>query len=158
MAMPVEEIQALADAVAEWRMQEYIALPFCCLYVYYILTTMAEEVRIIFPQRWNRGKMLYSIIRYGTLAHISLQLGRDYRNYFSITPTVCKVLYITYDAIRSTGYLECDFSLALCLGALLHANWMQLVGIVTLSCVRLFPYESFHVSLYSDIITRGFHS
>ncbi|TEB11407.1 hypothetical protein FA13DRAFT_991500 [Coprinellus micaceus] len=32
--------------------------------------------------------MLYSIIRYGTLAHISLQLGRDYRNYFSITPTV----------------------------------------------------------------------
>lgn len=37
------------------------------------------QVSIILPQRWNRGKMLYAIIRYGTLAFIALQLSSESR-------------------------------------------------------------------------------
>ncbi|TEB28588.1 hypothetical protein FA13DRAFT_1735429 [Coprinellus micaceus] len=134
MTMSPEQIQALSDAVAMWRLQECIYIAFYCLYVYYVLTTMAEEVSIIFPQRWNRGKMLYTIIRYGTIVLIALQFSRDYRNYFSISPMACKILATTYDAIRYAAYLACDFSLALCLSALLQVKSMYLVGIVTLSC------------------------
>ncbi|TEB28590.1 hypothetical protein FA13DRAFT_1735433 [Coprinellus micaceus] len=99
---------------------------------------MAVEVSIIFPQRWNRGKMLYTIIRYGTLAFIALQLSRDYRVYLSISPMGCKIFLIASDAIHWVTYLACDFSLALCLGALLQAKAMYLVGIVILSCAMPF--------------------
>ncbi|TEB28622.1 hypothetical protein FA13DRAFT_1815724 [Coprinellus micaceus] len=134
MAMSAEQIQALASAVASWRMQEYIYIHLYCSYVYYVLSTVIEEVSIILPQRWNRGKMLYSIIRNGTLVFIALQLGRDYRNYFAISPKACKITLITADIVLYTVGLTCDFSLALCLSALLQAETIYLVTIVILSC------------------------
>ncbi|TEB11406.1 hypothetical protein FA13DRAFT_1823768 [Coprinellus micaceus] len=134
MAPSAEQIQALADAVAAWRMQEYTYISFYCFYVYYVLTTMAEEVSIIFPQRWNRGKMLYATIRYGTILYIALQLIRDYRNYFVISPGACKAVLITYTAVHWVTYVASDFSLALCLSALLQTRAIYLAGIVILSC------------------------
>lgn len=43
------------------------------------LASLAEEfgncqVSVIIPQRWGRGKLLYVIIRYGTLVFVSLEL------------------------------------------------------------------------------------
>ncbi|TEB27475.1 hypothetical protein FA13DRAFT_1816390 [Coprinellus micaceus] len=134
MTIPEEEVWALSDAVAMWRMQEYIVISFYCLYVYYLFTTVSEEVSIILPQRWNRGKMLYAIIRYGTLAFIALQLSRDYRTYLSISPNVCKRLSISLEVFLSVISLACNFSLALCLGALLQARSIYVAGIVILSC------------------------
>ncbi|TEB21346.1 hypothetical protein FA13DRAFT_1800006 [Coprinellus micaceus] len=112
----------------------YTTVASYCLYVYYVLTTTAEEVSIIFPQRWSRGKLLYATIRYRTLLQIALQFSRDYRNYFSISPMSCKALHIIFTAIGDLAYLACDFSLSLCLSALLQAKPMYLIGIVLLSC------------------------
>ncbi|TEB28658.1 hypothetical protein FA13DRAFT_1735494 [Coprinellus micaceus] len=49
---------------------------------------MDEEVSVIVPLKWNLGKILYVIIRYGTLGYIALQLSRDYRTYLAITLAV----------------------------------------------------------------------
>ncbi|TEB28597.1 hypothetical protein FA13DRAFT_1793778 [Coprinellus micaceus] len=121
------------------------SVAFYNLYIYYVLTTMAQEVSIILPQKWGQGKMLYGIIRYGTLIFIALQLIRDYRNYFSISPTACKVLYIA--CIRGIAYLACAFSLGLCLGALLR---MKLIGVAAV-CILSFgvPFVNGVIGLVS---------
>ncbi|TEB28620.1 hypothetical protein FA13DRAFT_1815723 [Coprinellus micaceus] len=147
--MSAEEIQALTDAVAMWRTQEYMYISFYCSYVYYILTTMAEEVSIIIPQGWSRGKTLYTIIRYGTVVFIVLHLSRDFRNYFSISPNACKMLVITFDVALYVVTLTCDFSLALCLSALLQAKPVYLAGIVILSCG--IPFVNAIFTLVSEI-------
>ncbi|TEB28583.1 hypothetical protein FA13DRAFT_773106 [Coprinellus micaceus] len=134
MAISAEQIQALSDAITIWRRQESINIAFYCLYVYYVLTTVAEEIAIILPQRWNRGKMLYMICRYGLLVVIALEFSRDYRNYYPTSPNACKVLFIITRVVYNIFIVVCDFSLALCLGALLQAKALYLVGIVILSC------------------------
>ncbi|TEB29604.1 hypothetical protein FA13DRAFT_1734384 [Coprinellus micaceus] len=134
MALSAEQIQAIADAVASWRLQECIFIAFYCFYFYYIVTTLDEEVSVILPQRWNRGKTLYMIIRYGLLVVISLQLSRDYKNYFSISPGGCKALYFLHDVTYRVVVFICNFSLALCLSALLRAKFIYCVAIVFLSC------------------------
>ncbi|TEB24805.1 hypothetical protein FA13DRAFT_1287540 [Coprinellus micaceus] len=134
MSLSAEQTQALTDAVAMWRMQEYMAIPAYCLYVYYILTTMAEEVSIILPQKWNRGKSLYMVIRYGMLSFMILQLTRDYRSEFSLSPTSCKALLVVYDCFKYAVDFTCNFSLALCLGALLQARKLYLLAILAISC------------------------
>ncbi|TEB28625.1 hypothetical protein FA13DRAFT_774479 [Coprinellus micaceus] len=101
MAMSAKQIDALAEAVAMWRMQEYIMVSFFCLYVCYYVTTLAEEVSIILPQKWNRGKTLYLIIRHGTLVYIALQLSRDWRNYFVMSPA--GIQYLVAIIILSCG-------------------------------------------------------
>ncbi|KAJ3547143.1 hypothetical protein NMY22_g1761 [Coprinellus aureogranulatus] len=117
MGLSVEQVRALADAVARWRMQEVVyheyvyldeavsvidqrPVPFYALYVYYVLLSLDEEVSVIFPHRWNRGKMLFVVIRYGTLAFLTLDLTT---------------------------------ALALCLGALLQVRRFYLLGITTLA-------------------------
>ncbi|TEB28609.1 hypothetical protein FA13DRAFT_774061 [Coprinellus micaceus] len=97
MTMSAEDIQALTDAVAAWRMQEYICIAFYCFYAYYVVLTISKEVSIILPQKWGRGKALHAIIRYGMVVFIGLQLSRDYRNYFSISLKACKALTIMVD-------------------------------------------------------------
>ncbi|TEB29782.1 hypothetical protein FA13DRAFT_595242 [Coprinellus micaceus] len=134
MAMSAEQIQALADAVASWRLQEYIYIAVYCFYVYYVLTTIAEEVTVVLPQRWNRGKIFYMSIRYATLVYIALQLSRDYRNYFSISPEVCKALLTALHVVTSIASLLSEFSLGLCLAALLEAKAIFFCLILALSC------------------------
>ncbi|KAJ3545572.1 hypothetical protein NMY22_g2378 [Coprinellus aureogranulatus] len=103
MGFTEAEIQAVAEFVRMARMQEvrwptprrvaiqadfllqYIAIPLLAFYVYYVLLTISEEVSIIFPQKWSRGKVLFLIIRYGTCVFIAVQLSREYRNYFFIS-------------------------------------------------------------------------
>ncbi|TEB28750.1 hypothetical protein FA13DRAFT_1775758, partial [Coprinellus micaceus] len=133
MSISQDEAQALADAVAAWRTQEYIYIPFCTLYVYYMVTTIAEEVSIIVPQKWTRAKSLYMVIRYSVLAHIALQLCKDYRTYLSITPPNCKAIWVISEAARWIAALVCDVTLGLCLGALLQAKIPHLIVITALS-------------------------
>ncbi|TEB28585.1 hypothetical protein FA13DRAFT_1735423 [Coprinellus micaceus] len=149
MDVSAEQVEALASAVAVWRMQEYIVITFYCLYTYYILTTISDELSVILRQRWNRGKMLHAIIRYGTLVFIALQLTRDYRNYFSVSPMGCKALHVIYDAVLWITTMACDFSLALCLTALLQGRLIHLVGVVTLSCAV--PFVNSAMNLVAQI-------
>ncbi|TEB28628.1 hypothetical protein FA13DRAFT_774572 [Coprinellus micaceus] len=132
MAVSEETIQALADAVAGWRLQECVYISFFCLYVYYVLTTMAEDVSIILPQKWNRGKTLHMTIRYGLIVFIAVQLISE--NYFLISPNACKALFIIWNLFNFVVKLTCNFTLGICLGALLQTNTLYLAAIVVLSC------------------------
>ncbi|KAJ3529340.1 hypothetical protein NMY22_g9040 [Coprinellus aureogranulatus] len=133
MSLSDKQVQALADAVATWQMQE----------VYYVLTTLDEEVAIILPQKLNRGKMLFFFIRYGTLVFIALQLSRDYQNYLVVSPMTCKVLFVFKDVVpamvssaaapRDKMQSRSTAALALCLGALLQVKGLFLSGILVLS-------------------------
>ncbi|TEB28571.1 hypothetical protein FA13DRAFT_1815705 [Coprinellus micaceus] len=154
MPFSVEQIQALTDTVAMWRMHEYTIVPSYCFYVFYVLETMPEEVSLILPQRWGRGKGLYMIMRYGTLVYIALGLSRDYRNYFSISPGSCKALLVLCQGVLfcrvivgdewaftrsgkvANGFvvLTCDFSLGLCISALLQAKLQFVIAILAISC------------------------
>ncbi|TEB28638.1 hypothetical protein FA13DRAFT_775290 [Coprinellus micaceus] len=143
------QIQALADAVEWSRISEDIYIAFYCLYVYYFLTTLAEDVSIILPQKWNRGKIIYVLVRFGTLAFITLQLLRDYRSYFLFSPGACKALYFMTATSLYTVVLTCNLSLGLCLGALLRAKTLYLAAIVILSCG--IPFVSAVIGLVSVI-------
>ncbi|KAJ3528650.1 hypothetical protein NMY22_g9322 [Coprinellus aureogranulatus] len=154
MDLSDEQILALADAVAMWRVQEVglsscskivaqcmtlvqavnqSSVPFYAFYVYYVLTTLDEEVAITFPQKWNRGKMLLFIIRYGTVVFIAFELSRNYRDYLVVSPSTCKGWLIAYDALFYLVAVSCDAVLALCLGALLQVNQLYLLAIFILS-------------------------
>ncbi|TEB21510.1 hypothetical protein FA13DRAFT_98796 [Coprinellus micaceus] len=148
MALSAKEIQALTDTVAMWRMQEYILIPWYCFYVYYFLTTMAEEVSVIRPQRWNRGKALYMTIRYAMLVYIVIQLTREYRNYIAIPPKSCKALLIGYDLAIGLVALTCSFSLALCLSALVQLKAIYLVAIIVIDCAK--PAMSWIINVTAD--------
>ncbi|TEB35052.1 hypothetical protein FA13DRAFT_1436908 [Coprinellus micaceus] len=98
---------------------------------------MSEEVSVVHPQKWNRGKMLYMVIRYGLLAYIVMRLGRGYRNNLIIAPRGCKALLITSEVTDWIAAMTCNLSLGLCLGAVLQANKVLcLSAMLSLSCVR----------------------
>ncbi|TEB34038.1 hypothetical protein FA13DRAFT_1707645 [Coprinellus micaceus] len=54
--------------------------------IYYVLTTADDEVSIMFPQKWTFGKVLYFSIRYGNVLSIALDIPKNFRNYFDISP------------------------------------------------------------------------
>ncbi|TEB21515.1 hypothetical protein FA13DRAFT_1819435 [Coprinellus micaceus] len=145
MDLSPERIQALTESVGMARMQEYIVIPLYCLYVYYVVTTIAEEVSIILPQQWNRGKTLYVVIRHGMLVAIALQLTAEYRNYYSMSPAICKALSVSYEIANSLVLFACDFSLGLCLSALLQAKTLYCVAILVLSCTLTIVNSTFSV-------------
>ncbi|TEB25825.1 hypothetical protein FA13DRAFT_1817260 [Coprinellus micaceus] len=130
MVVTQEQIDALSAAVSTWRLQEYTHISFFALYIYYVLTTVDEEVRISVPQKWSRGKILFLVIRYGICIFIVLQLVRDYRNYFTLSPATCKALMIVYDVAFYSAALSCSATLGLCLCALLQVRRLYLLPIV----------------------------
>ncbi|KAJ3533794.1 hypothetical protein NMY22_g7189 [Coprinellus aureogranulatus] len=166
MSLSQEELKGLADAVFMWRLQECIYISFYAFYAYYILTTLDEEISIMLPQKWNHGKVLFLVIRYGTCVFVALQLSRDFRNYFEISLVGCKGLLIAYDGmgpraliihldynIYSVSYrlasLACDVSLGLCLSALLQVGRGYMAFITLLSAVP--SLVGFAFGLISDI-------
>ncbi|KAJ3530831.1 hypothetical protein NMY22_g8412 [Coprinellus aureogranulatus] len=100
------DVEALKLSVWTWRMQEYILIPFYAFYVYYVLTTFDEEVAIIHHQRWNRGKLLFFSIRYGTVGYIALHLLRDHRTYLLIDPPGCKALLVIQNSAPYVSHLS----------------------------------------------------
>ncbi|KAJ3546292.1 hypothetical protein NMY22_g2114 [Coprinellus aureogranulatus] len=149
MSLSQEELKGLADAVFMWRLQECIYISFYAFYAYYILTTLNEEVSIMLPQKWNHGKVLFLVIRYGTCVFVALQLSRDFRNYFEISLGGCKGLLIAYDVSYRLASLACDVSLGLCLSALLQVGRGYMAFITLLSAVP--SLVGFAFGLISDI-------
>ncbi|KAJ3523385.1 hypothetical protein NMY22_g11462 [Coprinellus aureogranulatus] len=113
MSVSEKQVQALANAVAAWRLQENITTPFYALYIYYVLTTLDEES----VPYWAN---VYRAVTENTHARIAV-LG-DYRTYLVASPELCKAWMIAQHT-----------ALALCLGALLQSKGFYLVGIMLLS-------------------------
>ncbi|KAJ3538435.1 hypothetical protein NMY22_g5170 [Coprinellus aureogranulatus] len=166
MSLSEEEILSLAEDVTAWRLDEVgirfqdlgsvqdaheaFLVPFCVpvsfttLYFYYVLTTIDEEVSIIFPQRWNGGKTLFMVIRYGTFAYVALHLSGQLRitvllesleiEYLSwMLSGIPKLLYDKPRVVFHLVLLACNISLGLCVGALLHAGRFLLLVIMIIA-------------------------
>ncbi|KAJ3542604.1 hypothetical protein NMY22_g3447 [Coprinellus aureogranulatus] len=132
---------AIELTVAMYQMQE----------IYYVVTTIDEEVGLVSPQRWSRGKILFVIIRNGTVMFIALEFLRNYRTYVVLSPKNCKVLEIVHGVALYLSKGACDgkqlespfkidtkgsisqASLALCLGALIQAKGIYLFSIMVLA-------------------------
>ncbi|KAJ3517718.1 hypothetical protein NMY22_g13902 [Coprinellus aureogranulatus] len=144
-----EQIQALTSTVGAWRLSEYVhsrftsaqacqvvdqsPVPFHALYIYYVLTSIEEEVSLILAPKWSWGKLLFIIIRHGTVVYSALQLMRDYRTYLVVSPIVCKTWMVAYNAALYLSWCACDAALGLCLGALLQVKGFYLAVILTLA-------------------------
>ncbi|KAJ3541289.1 hypothetical protein NMY22_g3942 [Coprinellus aureogranulatus] len=92
-------------------------ISFTTLYVYYVLTTVDEEVSVIYPQKWRQGKVLFMFIRYAPFINIALKLVRDYRNYYTISAWACKVLKAYEVPYLLTTLLSCAVAFGFCLSA-----------------------------------------
>ncbi|KAJ3546317.1 hypothetical protein NMY22_g2107 [Coprinellus aureogranulatus] len=105
------------------------------LQVYHIFTTLSEEVAVMFPQKWNRGRSLFTFIRYGMPVYMAMHLLRDFKNYFILNPLGCKALIIMENGLLYLIFLVCNASLGLCLGALLRVERLGLLIIMLLCTV-----------------------
>ncbi|TEB36986.1 hypothetical protein FA13DRAFT_1092136 [Coprinellus micaceus] len=149
MSLSPERIEAVGRAVAAWRMQEYIALPLYTLYIYFCLTSIAEEVSDIMRREGRTGKVLFVILRYGTIGYIALRLTTDYRTYFIISPMTCKALgAVTIVLLRLTA-LASDVTVGLCVSMLFELRRAYLLGLMFLCSA--FPTIYFVVSFLAYI-------
>ncbi|TEB28643.1 hypothetical protein FA13DRAFT_1793810 [Coprinellus micaceus] len=153
MSLSPESVLALQKDVLWWRMQDYGELSFFVLYLYHAFTTIDEEISVIHPQRWNRGKMLYMVIRYGMLLYIVLKFSRDFKSYLPISPETCKGLVVANNIAYAIVYLACNFLLGLCLSALLQAKIVVFLTIMTL-CLAL-PFISTVLEVVGSIQYPG---
>ncbi|KAJ3546290.1 hypothetical protein NMY22_g2116 [Coprinellus aureogranulatus] len=155
MALSGEEIQAIADDVATWRLQDNFGISIYAFNVYYVLTTLGEEVSVIYRQKWGCGKILFLVIRYGMCIYVALDLIANFRNYYYVSPEGCKALGIVSQgdpelavlirqfiltgspaAAIGLAHVACDVALGLCLSALLGLHSI-LLAMITL--VSAFP-------------------
>ncbi|KAJ3517996.1 hypothetical protein NMY22_g13844 [Coprinellus aureogranulatus] len=65
-----EQIEAVTQIVYEWRLQENIQLPFFIVYVYAFWATLEEEVSNFASKQGKTGKLLYLLLKHGTLTQI----------------------------------------------------------------------------------------
>ncbi|TEB36983.1 hypothetical protein FA13DRAFT_1091924 [Coprinellus micaceus] len=150
MASTAGRLNDLETAIASWRTQEYIALPFFTLYLHYCISTMEEEVARVHPQKRWTGKIIFYIVRYGTILYIILDLHTSYRTYLQISPVGCKILFITNSSIKKLIAVTADVTMGLCVSALLGARQMYFIFIILL-CAAL-PLVTFGLQLRGYIL------
>ncbi|KAJ3529338.1 hypothetical protein NMY22_g9037 [Coprinellus aureogranulatus] len=68
-----------------------------------------------------------------TICHGATNITGDFRNYFVVTPAICKIWMLFCDAFHLLYSCSCDAALALCIGALLQAKGLYLAGIMMIS-------------------------
>ncbi|KAF6743900.1 hypothetical protein DFP72DRAFT_1079317 [Ephemerocybe angulata] len=98
MGLTPDEIAELTDEISLWFTQDYIALGFWSFYLYHYLTTLAEEVSTIWPQKWRTGKILFLLLRYIPICCMTLAIFMELRIHMDLTPKVCHGVNIAYTA------------------------------------------------------------
>ncbi|TEB22539.1 hypothetical protein FA13DRAFT_1740935, partial [Coprinellus micaceus] len=151
MANSPQQRKVLEIAVAEWRVQEYITIPFYTLYVYLCLTTMGDEVAYLTSKRGKTGKGLFLFMKYGTILHFLLRICTSYRMYFDISPQICKGLSVLTIATLWLIALTADVTLGLCVSALLQLGRKQLLAVVTLFWSLPVVYLVIQLICYSQV-------
>ncbi|KAF6745181.1 hypothetical protein DFP72DRAFT_1091752 [Ephemerocybe angulata] len=113
MSLTPEEIAELTDDISIWFTQD----------LYHHLTTLAEEVSTILPQKWRTGKILFLLLRYLPICYIILAIFLECRIHMDLTPKVCRELYIANAlAIGRVILFGAEVVILLCLHALLGAR------------------------------------
>ncbi|TEB36984.1 hypothetical protein FA13DRAFT_1091981 [Coprinellus micaceus] len=135
MGPSTDEIEALSHAVAAWRLQEYIALPLYTLYIHFCLFSMDDEVSDVMRRDGKTGKLLFFVLKYGTIFYIASRLPADYRTYFVISRETCKVLGLMNIVLLRLTALASDVAIGLCVSVLLDLRRRYLAGIMLLCSV-----------------------
>ncbi|KAF6753800.1 hypothetical protein DFP72DRAFT_1046347, partial [Ephemerocybe angulata] len=124
--LTLEEVADMTALVYAWTMEEYI-YPLFSSYIFYYLTTLAEEISIMWPQRWRTGKIVFLVNRYLPLVLI----GNSLLSNWAITSSVCTGLYIANGIVLyRVMNLAFEVALLLCLYALLGASQICLALII----------------------------
>ncbi|KAF6741886.1 hypothetical protein DFP72DRAFT_227191 [Ephemerocybe angulata] len=129
--LTLEEVADMTALVYAWTMEEYIYLALFSSYIFYYLTTLAEEISIMWPQRWRTGKLVFLVNRYLPLVLIGNSLLIYYRFHLTMSPKVCTGLYIANGIVLyRVMNLAFEVALLLCLYALLGASQICLTLII----------------------------
>ncbi|TEB37011.1 hypothetical protein FA13DRAFT_1810483 [Coprinellus micaceus] len=133
MSLTPEKVASIGEAISSWRLQECIILPFYTLYIHYWLTTVDEEVNTILPQKRWVGKLIFALMRYGTLLFILMGLHANYRTYLEISPEACKGILIASSVTVNLVALVADVTVGICFSVLLGVRkWYYFSGIMLL--------------------------
>ncbi|KAF6753904.1 hypothetical protein DFP72DRAFT_900840 [Ephemerocybe angulata] len=122
MSLSPEEVAELTAAISMSATLEYIHLGLYTFFCYHYLTTIAEEVAIMWPQKWKTGKSLFLLPRYGPIVLATISILTSFRNYLVIAPKVCRGLAISYESTFVAYSLAAEVILLLCLHALMGAK------------------------------------
>ncbi|KAF6753823.1 hypothetical protein DFP72DRAFT_1046359 [Ephemerocybe angulata] len=130
MSVSPEELERFAADVVNSTVTEYISLAAYCFYCYNLLTTLSDEISMIWPQKWNSGKLLFLLTRYLPIFSGSLVFAYGYRSHTIMRPEQCSGLWW----FNHVGGVVCgvlgELVVLLCLYALLGAKRIYLVLLV----------------------------
>ncbi|KZS86853.1 hypothetical protein SISNIDRAFT_461442 [Sistotremastrum niveocremeum HHB9708] len=89
-----------ADLVQIKQIVTYLDVAAAALLVYDYILTLPEEIILVWPARWNLGKVLFFLTRYPVFIDTSLVLVHQ----FSILgPNACKILFTTIGWLLGVG-------------------------------------------------------
>ncbi|KAF6750037.1 hypothetical protein DFP72DRAFT_1048534 [Ephemerocybe angulata] len=125
------EISEEISLVSGSHKTEYIHLGFYSFFLYYYVTTVAMEVKFMWPRKWHWGKVLFLVNRYLPMVVYSANFLTVWRVYIILSPKACTVLVniFTTAFYRVYGY-SAEVTLILCLHALLGALPLYLTPIM----------------------------
>ncbi|KAF6764596.1 hypothetical protein DFP72DRAFT_1059564 [Ephemerocybe angulata] len=86
------------------------------------LTTMDDEVSMIWPRKWQVGKILFLLTRYTPMLLIASTILNGYKINIVFPPQVCSGLWLTGQVSFTITSWSSDIALLLCLYALLGSK------------------------------------
>ncbi|KAF6746578.1 hypothetical protein DFP72DRAFT_634607 [Ephemerocybe angulata] len=106
MSLSPEQLAKLTASFTYSQQLELFAFGIYTAYVYHYLTTLAEEVTAIWPQKWRAGKILFLVTRYTLIIFTAISILVGNRVGVVLPPKSCEFLYIgLYGPILSMQYL-----------------------------------------------------
>ncbi|KAF6753806.1 hypothetical protein DFP72DRAFT_394369 [Ephemerocybe angulata] len=122
MSLTPQQLARLTQVASASLKLEYADLSIHTVYVYYYLTTLSEEVNVMWPQKWRIGKGLFLFIRYAPLFFM-VTILLNMRVYADLSPKTCTNLWLAFrTTLDFTSILASEVALLICLFALLNAR------------------------------------
>ncbi|KAF6753797.1 hypothetical protein DFP72DRAFT_394037 [Ephemerocybe angulata] len=122
MSLTPQQLARLTQVASASLKLEYADLSIHTVYVYYYLTTLSEEVNVMWPQKWRIGKVLFLFIRYAPLFFM-VTILLNMRVYADLSPKTCTNLWLAFrTTLDFTSIIASEVALLICLFALLNAR------------------------------------
>ncbi|KAF6750257.1 hypothetical protein DFP72DRAFT_911457 [Ephemerocybe angulata] len=149
MDLSTEELSQVTSALGDSLAQEFVQCIFGTVYVYHYLTTVAEEVGAIWPQRWRTGRILFTLTRYTPLLAFPVDMLIGKKVHTTLTPNACEGLWMALYYTRKVTVISSELVLLLCLHALLGARHIYLISMLLI-------YASLTITKVILLITSGY--
>ncbi|EJD45952.1 hypothetical protein AURDEDRAFT_165014 [Auricularia subglabra TFB-10046 SS5] len=134
-ALDSQHIAQLIAALEKGNVVHYTHVSTACLVVYDYVTTLDEEVALVWRARWGAGKILYLLSRYPIWPEMA---AIAYSNLFSTNPRVCQVLFTYFSWSALAGITIAEVILIVRTWALWGAKRAMLVSLAALlACITV---------------------